>query len=149
MSRERIVLFLLDIDSNQVRGIENVVVRSAVSTATSSISINTVNTVGIKLSDSDGNPSNDKSFTVDGTEVGTSMQNYTTMIDGTISFAMAPTQIGTVRVVHGVIWKVVRAIFIWLNRRSQRRIYTRERFYDMLKVYPITRPKIYVNIYEI
>ena len=45
--------------------------------------------------------------------------------------------------------KVVRAIFIWLNRRSQRRSYTWESFCDMLKDYPIRRPKIYVNIYEI
>lgn len=45
--------------------------------------------------------------------------------------------------------KVVRAVFIWLNRRSQRKSYTWKRFYDMLKHYPIKRPKIYVSIYEI
>lgn len=45
--------------------------------------------------------------------------------------------------------KIVRAVFIWLNRRSQRKSYTWERFYDMLKHYPIVRPKIYVNMYEI
>jgi group II intron reverse transcriptase/maturase len=45
--------------------------------------------------------------------------------------------------------KVVRAVFIWLNRRSQRKSYTWKRFYDMLKHYPIRRPKIYVSIYEI
>lgn len=45
--------------------------------------------------------------------------------------------------------KIVRAVFIWLNRRSQRKSYTWKRFYDMLRYYPITRPKIYVNIYEI
>ena len=45
--------------------------------------------------------------------------------------------------------RVERAVFVWLNRRSQRRSYTWKRFYDMLKYYPIMRPKIYVSIYEI
>jgi RNA-directed DNA polymerase len=45
--------------------------------------------------------------------------------------------------------KIVRTVFIWLNRRSQRKSYTWKRFYDMLKYYPIMRPRIYVNIYEI
>ena len=45
--------------------------------------------------------------------------------------------------------KIVRAVFIWLNRRSQRKSYTWIRFYDMLKHYPIVRPKIYVSMYEI
>lgn len=45
--------------------------------------------------------------------------------------------------------KIIRAVFIWLNRRSQRKSYTWERFYDMLKHYPIVRPKIYVSVYEI
>ena len=45
--------------------------------------------------------------------------------------------------------KVERAVYIWLNRRSQRKSYTWKRFYDMLQNYPIMRPKIYVSIYEI
>jgi len=45
--------------------------------------------------------------------------------------------------------KVERAVFVWLNRRSQRKSYSWKRFYDMLKYYPIIRPKIFVSIYEI
>lgn len=45
--------------------------------------------------------------------------------------------------------KVTRAVFVWLNRRSQKKSYTWKRFYDMLKYYPILQPKIYVSVYEI
>lgn len=45
--------------------------------------------------------------------------------------------------------KIERALFIWLNRRSQIKSYTWKRFYEMLKHYPLIRPKIYVNVYEI
>lgn len=44
--------------------------------------------------------------------------------------------------------KVTRAVFVWLNRRSQKKSYTWKRFYDMLKYYPILQPKIYVSAYE-
>lgn len=46
-------------------------------------------------------------------------------------------------------WKVTRAVFVWLNRRSQKKSYTWKRFFDMLKHYPIMRPKIYVSVFEI
>ncbi len=46
-------------------------------------------------------------------------------------------------------YKVKSSIFKWLNRRSQRRSYTWEKFHQMLKYYPLARPKIYVNIYDI
>ena len=45
--------------------------------------------------------------------------------------------------------KVERVLYVWLNRRSQKKSYAWKRFYDMLKYYPIMRPKIYVSIYEI
>ena len=42
---------------------------------------------------------------------------------------------------------VKRRLFYWLNRRSQRRSYTWEGFIEMLKVYPLAKPKIYVSVY--
>ena len=43
--------------------------------------------------------------------------------------------------------EVQKSLFRWLNRRSQRRSYNWKQFQDMLKAYPIVRPKIYVHIY--
>lgn len=45
-------------------------------------------------------------------------------------------------------YNVVRyRLFYWLNRRSQRRSYTKEGYTEMLKQFPLARPKIYVSIY--
>ena len=41
-----------------------------------------------------------------------------------------------------------RNLFKWLNRRSQKRSYNWKQFNDMLKVYPLARPRIYVSIYD-
>ena len=43
---------------------------------------------------------------------------------------------------------VTKSLFYWLNRRSQKKSYDWERFSEMMKVYPLARPKIYVSIYE-
>jgi len=43
--------------------------------------------------------------------------------------------------------QVQRSLFYWLNRRSQKRSYTWEGFMEMLKVYPIAPPRIYVSVY--
>lgn len=40
-------------------------------------------------------------------------------------------------------------LYKWLNRRSQRRSYTWDTFHQMMGYYPLTRPKIHVNIYDI
>ena len=42
---------------------------------------------------------------------------------------------------------VLRMLFYWLNRRSQKRSYTWSGFLEMLKVYPLAEPKIYISIY--
>lgn len=43
---------------------------------------------------------------------------------------------------------VIRSLFYWLNRRSERKSYTWEQFHEMLeKSYPIVKPRVYVNIY--
>jgi len=43
--------------------------------------------------------------------------------------------------------QVQRSLFYWLNRRSQKRSYTWEGFREMLKVYPIAPPRIYVSVF--
>lgn len=43
--------------------------------------------------------------------------------------------------------RVIRILFFWMNRRSQRKSYTWEGFNEYLKGNPIIRPKIYVSIY--
>ena len=40
-----------------------------------------------------------------------------------------------------------KSLFKWLNRRSQKKSYTWEQFNEMMKAYPLAKPKIYVNIY--
>ena len=45
--------------------------------------------------------------------------------------------------------QIKRLIFKWLNRRSQRKSYNYEQFEEMLKIYPLIKPKMYVNIYDI
>lgn len=42
---------------------------------------------------------------------------------------------------------VSKLLFKWLNRRSQRKSFTLERFDKFLKFNPLPQPKIYVNIY--
>lgn len=39
-------------------------------------------------------------------------------------------------------------IYTWLNRRSQRRSFTWERFYEVLDEFRLPKPRIYVNIYD-
>ena len=41
-----------------------------------------------------------------------------------------------------------RMLFKWLNRRGQKKSYTWERFQDLLKIFPLAKPHIYVNIYD-
>ena len=44
-------------------------------------------------------------------------------------------------------YRVLNILFYWLNRRSQRRSYTRSGFYDMIdQSHPIVQPKTYVYI---
>lgn len=43
--------------------------------------------------------------------------------------------------------KVKQILYFWLNRRSQKRSYTWEGFVEMLKVYPLEAPRIYVSVY--
>lgn len=42
---------------------------------------------------------------------------------------------------------VIQRLFYWLNHRSQKTSYTWGTFWEMMKVYPLAKPKIYVNVY--
>ena len=46
-------------------------------------------------------------------------------------------------------FEVIKILFKWLNRRSQRKSYTWDEFNQMLKVFQFPKPKIKVNIYAI
>lgn len=43
---------------------------------------------------------------------------------------------------------VMKRLYYWLNRRSQKKSYSWEGFNEMLKVYPLARAQIYVSVYE-
>jgi len=51
------------------------------------------------------------------------------------------------RMITKYLFEVTRIIFKWMNRRSQKRSFDYERFNKYLKVNPLPKPKIYVNIY--
>ena len=51
------------------------------------------------------------------------------------------------RSIQAMYERVKWMLFYWLNRRSQRKSFTWEQFHDLLKNYPLARPKIYVSIY--
>ena len=44
-------------------------------------------------------------------------------------------------------YRIMRSLYKWLNRRSQKKSYNWEGFNDMLKAYPLAMPRIYVNVY--
>ena len=52
------------------------------------------------------------------------------------------------RAIESFRYRVERSLFYWLNRRSQKISYTWTEFNDMMKVYPLARPRIYVSIYD-
>ena len=52
------------------------------------------------------------------------------------------------RSLNSMRYRVKGMIFYWLNRRSQKRSYTWEEFYDLLKIFPLAAPRIYTNIYS-
>ena len=43
--------------------------------------------------------------------------------------------------------RVEKMLFYWLNRRSQRSSYTWQGYRELLKVFPIVQPRIYVSVY--
>lgn len=55
---------------------------------------------------------------------------------------------GNTRMLDAEIWSIQRAWFKWLCRRSQKKRLTWERFEDLLKDFPLPKPKVYVNLWE-
>ena len=51
------------------------------------------------------------------------------------------------RSINAFRFRVIKSLFFWLNRRSQKKSYTLEGFNEMLKIYPIVKAKIYVSVY--
>jgi len=45
--------------------------------------------------------------------------------------------------------EVTKLLYNWLNRRSQRKSFTREQFVGFLQRNPLLSPKIYVNIFQL
>lgn len=76
-----------------------ITVLNAKTIITDSLVINTNKTIRVKVSDSEGNPLGRKSGTVDGSLVGATAVSFTTLSDGTFTFAMTPTLYGTANVV--------------------------------------------------
>lgn len=50
--------------------------------------------------------------------------------------------------ISGYYYQIENLIYKWLNRRSQRKSYSYEQFREMLKTYPLIKPKIYVSMYK-
>lgn len=44
-------------------------------------------------------------------------------------------------------FQTIKLMYKWLNRRSQRKSFTKERFFEVLKDFILPKPRIYVNIY--
>ena len=44
-------------------------------------------------------------------------------------------------------YRTMKSLYKWLNRRSQKKSYSWEGFNEMLKVYPLAVPRIYVSVY--
>jgi len=50
--------------------------------------------------------------------------------------------------IEGFRTRALKALFKWLNRRSQKRSYNWEGFNELLKHFPLVQPRITVNIYD-
>ncbi len=50
--------------------------------------------------------------------------------------------------IHAYYFITINLMFKWLNRRGQRKSFTKERFFEVLKDFRIPKPRIYVNIYD-
>lgn len=46
-------------------------------------------------------------------------------------------------------YEIEKLLYKWLNRRSQRNSYNFDKFRMMLKYYPLEKPQIFVNIYDV
>lgn len=77
-----------------------ITVLNATTIITDSLVLNTNKTIRVKATDSAGNPLVRKSGTVDGTLVGGTNTSFTTLSDGTFTFTMTPTMLGTANIIY-------------------------------------------------
>jgi len=49
---------------------------------------------------------------------------------------------------HAYYFQTINLMYKWLNRRSQRKSFTKSRFFEVLKDFKLPKPRIYVNIYD-
>lgn len=78
-----------------------ITVTDAKTAITGKLSQNYSSTVSVKLMDGDGNILPRKTVSVDATAIGGNVSSYTTLYDGTFSFMMTPTKMGTVNITVG------------------------------------------------
>lgn len=45
-------------------------------------------------------------------------------------------------------YRMMKSLYYWLNRRSQKKSYNWDGFNEMLKSTPLISPRIYVSVYE-
>jgi RNA-directed DNA polymerase len=50
--------------------------------------------------------------------------------------------------IHAYYDHTINLMYKWLNRRSQRKSFTKEGFFKVLKYFKLPKPRIYVNIYD-
>lgn len=78
-----------------------ITVLGSTATAQGNLVLNSSSQIVVTLTDSKGTPLAGKDLTVDSSEVGLGTQTLTTLTDGTCSFSLTPTEMGTVYFQHG------------------------------------------------
>ena len=51
------------------------------------------------------------------------------------------------RMLKRYVYEIEKSLVKWLNRRSQKNSYTFDQFKEMMKIYPLEKPKIYVTLF--
>ncbi|AHF07987.1 cell wall-binding repeat-containing protein [Desulfitobacterium metallireducens] len=92
-------LYVSDSSNNTASG--TITVTDAKTAITGKLSQNYSSTVSVKLMDGAGNILPRKTVNVDATAIGGNVSSYTTLYDGTFSFTMTPTKMGTVNITVG------------------------------------------------
>ena len=55
---------------------------------------------------------------------------------------------GNVDSIANFLFHTQKMLFKWLNRRSQRKSYSWDGFNELLKVFPLVRPRVYFKMYS-
>jgi putative cell wall-binding protein len=103
-------LYISDFQSNKAVSSSNITVRDPLVQLSGEFSVNLNQTITAHLTDTDGKPLNKKSITVDGTDAGASVQNYTTLNDGSFTISLTPAQIGQIKFIFGT--AVIKTVLV-------------------------------------